>query len=348
LSNASHDFWSEALKSFPPATRPPRRGLVLGALLLVLFLFLLLVTWTVLGLYWARRPSPPIVEPPRRVVVLLYHHLAPGHLIVNPHNTVSPERFDEQLGWFKAHGYETITLAELRAYMTGEPLPPSPGALAASPSPTRWAWRPDWLSPTRWPWRRGPRQRKPGVLPPRPLVITFDDGYQSNYVYAYPILRKYGYHASIDLIVSSVRDGPAASFDPAVLSYLSWDEVREMARSGLVDFQSHTYDLHREGPDGVPLTLSRPAPEVLADLIRAKAVIESETGQPVLALAYPYGRHPPELERLALEAGYGLGLTIDDGYVHRGDAVMAVKRFILSMDDTPGRLSERFADGTRP
>ncbi|MHB8947424.1 MAG: polysaccharide deacetylase family protein, partial [Bacillota bacterium] len=143
---------------------------------------------------------------------------------------------------------------------------------------------------------------------------------------------------------STVHDGPAAPFDPAVLTYLNWDEVQEMARSGLVDFQSHTDNLHQTGPDGTPLTLSLPAPEVLADLTRANQIIETKTGQQVLALAYPYGRYTQELERLAHEAGYKLGFTITEGFTRPLENALAVKRFILFMDDTPGRLAERFPD----
>ncbi|MHB0886943.1 MAG: polysaccharide deacetylase family protein, partial [Bacillota bacterium] len=238
-----------------------------------------------------------------------------------------PEMFDQQLGWFKGQGYQTITLPQLYAFMTGRPIPPAP------PTKSR---------PTiTWPWRLEPQS---APLPAKALVITFDDGYESNYVYAYPALRKYGFHASIELITSTVHDGPAAPFDPAVLTYLNWDEVQEMARSGLVDFQSHTDNLHQTGPDGTPLTLSLPAPEVLADLTRANQIIETKTGQQVLALAYPYGRYTQELERLAHEAGYKLGFTITEGFTRPLENALAVKRFILFMDDTPGRLAERFPD----
>lgn len=321
MSNQSHDFWQESFKSSPLRLRPGLLDLA------VLALLLLLVGGAGFGLFYLHRPKAA-AEPPRHVVVVVYHHLAPRELIQNPHNTVSPEMFDQQLGWFKEHGYETITLAQLYAFMTGGPIPAAP--------PTK-------SSPAiAWPWRRGPRS---APLPAKPLVITFDDGYESNYVYAYPVLKKYGFRASINLIVATVGDGPAAPFNPAVLSYLNWDEAREMAQSGLVDFQSHTYDLHRAGPDGTPLTLSLPAPEVLADLTRAKAAIETKTGQPVLALAYPYGRYTPELERLAHEAGYKLGLTIDEGFDRPFENALAVRRFILFMDDTPERLAERFPDG---
>ncbi len=320
MSKSSRDFWRESFKSSPLRPWPGLRDLA------VLALTLLLVGGAGFGLFYLR-PRPTVAEPPRHVVVVVYHHLAPREHILNPHNTVSPEMFDQQLGWFKEHGYQTITLPQLYAFMTGRPIPAGP------PTESR--------PVIAWPWRHEP---PPARLPAKALVITFDDGYESNYVYAYPVLKKYGFHASIDLIVSTVHDGPAAPFNPAVLSYLNWDEVREMAGSGLVDFQSHTYDLHRAGPDGTPLTLSLPASEVLSDLARASYTIEMKTGQPPLALAYPYGRYTPELERLAHEAGYRLGFTITEGFTRPYDNALAVERFILFMDDTPERLAERFPD----
>ncbi|HEY3313664.1 MAG TPA: polysaccharide deacetylase family protein [Bacillota bacterium] len=344
MPRPSTDFWREALKSSSGGrglAGAGRRGTAFGraiAAFLVVAVAIAVFLGSGLVLRSLDGAGAPEPEPPRHVVVLVYHHLAPADQIINPHNTVSPERFEEQLTWFKGHGYETIALADLYAYLSGttraEAAPKVPGRspLARILSV---------LAPSQ---ARIIKGRAPGQLPAKPLVITFDDGYESNYVYAYPILKRHGFHASIGLIGRVVRDGPAGPFDPGVLTYLTWDEVREMAKDGTIDFQSHTYDLHQLAPDGTPATLSRPREAVLTDLVGVKGLIEMETGQPVLALAYPYGRHTPELDALAAEAGYKLGLTIDEGFERPGDDRFKVKRFILSMDDTPERLAARFPD----
>ena len=81
-------------------------------------------------------------------------------------------------------------------------------------------------------------------LPERPIVLTFDDGYYNNYLYAYPLLRRYGMRAVISPVVSWSEKFSLQDSDHAVWSHLTWDELREMADSGTVELASHTYDMH--------------------------------------------------------------------------------------------------------
>ncbi len=80
-----------------------------------------------------------------------------------------------------------------------------------------------------------------GDLPGKAVVITFDDGYKSNYTLAYPVLKRYNMPATIFLIAGYDQQFPPDEVHPR----LSWDEMREMEKSGLIDIQAHTYDLHR-------------------------------------------------------------------------------------------------------
>lgn len=92
------------------------------------------------------------------------------------------------------------------------------------------------------------------AMPERPVMITFDDGYRSNYDIAYPILQKTGMKAVIALIGKSIR---ANDNTEANRFFLKWDEAAEMADSGLVELASHTYNLHNPqyggltAPDGI-------------------------------------------------------------------------------------------------
>ena len=70
------------------------------------------------------------------------------------------------------------------------------------------------------------------TLPPNSILITFDDGYKNNYTLAFPILKKYNMKATIFLNTKFIEKDEA---------YLNWDEIREMYKSGLIDFQLHTH-----------------------------------------------------------------------------------------------------------
>ena len=87
-----------------------------------------------------------------------------------------------------------------------------------------------------------PRELAAGdALPEKPILITFDDGYRSNYDLVYPILQEYGVKACISIIVL-MPDLPTDNF-------CTWQQLREMTASGLVEIGSHSYRLHNLGGD---------------------------------------------------------------------------------------------------
>jgi peptidoglycan/xylan/chitin deacetylase (PgdA/CDA1 family) len=88
------------------------------------------------------------------------------------------------------------------------------------------------------------RYRAGGSVPPRSVLITFDDGTRGLWTYADKVLARYGFSAVSFLITGQV--GTHAPY------YLTWPQVERMERSGRWDFESHTHDLHTKivGPDG--------------------------------------------------------------------------------------------------
>ena len=91
-------------------------------------------------------------------------------------------------------------------------------------------------------------------LPDKAVMVTFDDGYRSNYDYAYPVLQNTGMKAAIAVVAHNIRqEGDADS----ARHNMTWDELREMVDSGAVEVGSHTYNLHNpqyggnNAPDGI-------------------------------------------------------------------------------------------------
>ena len=82
------------------------------------------------------------------------------------------------------------------------------------------------------------------ALPPKPYMITVDDGYDSNYYIMYPILRKYNAKAVIFVTGNMITDEPGRRWKEDSLVWMTWDMLREMEDSGLVGIQNYGY-LHK-------------------------------------------------------------------------------------------------------
>lgn len=159
-------------------------------------------------------------------------------------------------------------------------------------------------------------------LPEKPIVLTFDDGYLSNYEYAYPILQEYDMQATIFAIGVSVGKDTYKDTDHAMTPHFGADEAREMVDSGLISVQSHTFDMHQWPPfeDGNAQVRETLLPfdgeadadyeaAVEADFAESRELLESITGQPVNALAFPEGAYVTLTQDALRSAGAELTFT---------------------------------------
>jgi peptidoglycan/xylan/chitin deacetylase (PgdA/CDA1 family) len=172
---------------------------------------------------------------------------------------------------------------------------------------------------------------RPVKLPPRPILLTFDDGPASNWLDADPVLARYGFNAVTFLISSKIVQPYQPSY------HLSTEQVRRMEASGRWEFGGHTDDLHRKGTvaggkqapalvnrlftGGHQETLAQWRARVQADLARNQRFFRSVIGHPVSAFAFPYGAAdrpvndpaiPGQLNRLLAEAGFRVAFGGDD------------------------------------
>ena len=159
-------------------------------------------------------------------------------------------------------------------------------------------------------------------LPEKPIVLTFDDGYFSNYEYAFPILQEYDMQATIFAIGVSVGKDTYKDTDHAMTPHFGADEAREMVDSGLISVQSHTFDMHQWPPfeDGNAQVRETLLPfdgeadadyeaAVEADFAESRKLLESITGQPVNALAFPEGAYVTLTQDALRSAGAELTFT---------------------------------------
>ena len=134
-------------------------------------------------------------------------------------------------------------------------------------------------------------------LPEKPVIITFDDGYADNYEYAYPILKKYGFKATIFLIYDFTNTYP---------NYLTWDQINEMKESGLIHFESHTMT-HAN------LAELTSVDELRHEIADSHDLLSQKLGYDMHYIAYPGGRVNAEIEEITRAAGYRGGFTVHYG-----------------------------------
>lgn len=136
------------------------------------------------------------------------------------------------------------------------------------------------------------------MLPTKPVIISFDDGFANNYLYAYPLLQKYNMKAVIALIGAESDRSSDDIYRNPEHSNLTWGEVAILSRSGFIEFASHTYDLHsisgdRKGADKKPGESAADYRQVLtADLVKNQELIESAAGMAPMTFAWPFGAYP--------------------------------------------------------
>ena len=191
-------------------------------------------------------------------------------------------------------------------------------------------------------------------LPEKPVVITFDDGYRSNYTLAYPILRKYGMKATIFAIGVSFGTDHYKDTDYAITPHFGAAEAAEMTASGLISIQSHTYDMHQWPPYETGsavreniLQLSSESEEAYVqalteDFTRSRALLEDATGRPVDVLAYPAGQYSTLAQVTLQSLGVHVTLSTNPGVntVVKGlpQTLYAMLRFGITEDVSPEAL----------
>lgn len=126
--------------------------------------------------------------------------------------------------------------------------------------------------------------------PAKLVVLTFDDGYIDFYTNAFPILRRFNFHA-VSFIPTGLIGGSY---------YMNWNQIKEIASTGLVNFEGHSVT-HAN-----LVALSWDA--ALKQLIDSKNILQSNTGYPVNFVAYPFGSTNVAVQTLAKQAGYAGGV----------------------------------------
>jgi peptidoglycan/xylan/chitin deacetylase (PgdA/CDA1 family) len=161
-------------------------------------------------------------------------------------------------------------------------------------------------------WKRGEKN-----IPPRCAVITFDDGYKSQYEVAWPILKKYGYPFTMFIYTEGVRGGSLGGGGA-----ITWEQLAEMRDNG-VDIEAHSAT-HQDLREGHTITLASPGGKktrtkltgpqyeqwMQNEVVGSKQLLEQRLGIKVNCFAVPFGNYNEHVKEIARNAGYEAMFTV--------------------------------------
>ena len=195
------------------------------------------------------------------------------------------------------------------------------------------------------------------ALPPRAVLLSFDDAYKSFHTHVLPLLELFDYSATLAVVGLWIEtsDSESIPFGEEKLSrarFMSWSELRDVASSGRVEIASHSFDLHR-GHIGNPQRNVEPvattlrfdvsssgyesaaslATRVGEDLRRNNELLLQRLGVRPRVIVWPYGAHTPGTQRIAAGLGLAVGLTLENG-INRFDTPLTALNRVLVQADT--------------
>lgn len=159
-------------------------------------------------------------------------------------------------------------------------------------------------------------------LPKDTVIITFDDGYLSNAVYAYPIMKKYSFKGTIFMIGNAALK-PQIEYSPKGLQFMSISTLSEY--SDVFDYGCHTYNMHNMS-NGLTMLEILKDQQVKEDLLKNKKLFNSKY------IAYPHGKYKKSTLPILKELGYTLGFTVKYGYADRNSNKYEIPRIIIYPD----------------
>ncbi len=217
-------------------------------------------------------PTPDGTVRRSRVPILMYHYVsepAPDADVYRKDLSVTPAQFESHLQALRDAGYQSIPLADLLSYL-------------ATGQPE---------------------------LPANGVVLTFDDGYVDNYENAFPLLKKYGFMATLFIITDFV--------DMQRPGYASWEQLAEMHAAG-IDIGSHSRD-HAD-------LAGRDVDFLVWQALGSRQMIESRLGFTPRLFCYPAGRYDDLTIQVIRSADYWGAVTTQQGVLHTSEAPFELTR----------------------
>jgi peptidoglycan/xylan/chitin deacetylase (PgdA/CDA1 family) len=222
---------------------------------------------------------------PAGIPILLYHSISQEASLRFKKWTVTPELFAAHMAYLYELGYTPITVTKLATAMTNNNL----------------------------------------SIPDRAVVITFDDGFADFFTGALPVLKRYGFSATLYIAIGFV--GGTSSWLSREAEgnrpMLTWDQIAEISTSGV---ECGTHSLNHVQLDTVPFSTA------YDEISRSKSILEHYLDKQVSSFSYPHGYNCPVVRRLVQQAGFTSACGVKNMMSSMDDDTFALARIIVATD----------------
>jgi peptidoglycan/xylan/chitin deacetylase (PgdA/CDA1 family) len=237
----------------------------------------------------------------QNIPILMYHSISSYASSKFRPCTVSPETFDEHLFYLDQCHYTPVTVTQFAQAMA----------------------------------------RGGDGLPPRPVILTFDDGYADFYTKALPALKRHGFTAT--LYVATAFVGGTSRWlqhmGEGMRPMLTWEQLVEISTSG-IECAAHT---HTHRPlDMLPLSVVRD------EIVRSKDLLEERLGQQVSSFAYPFGYYSARVRQIVRAADYASACAVKGALSSLHDDPYALARLAITPDTGVHDLAAVLTTGHGP
>ncbi len=237
----------------------------------------------------------------QNIPILMYHSISSYASPRFRPCTVSPQVFEKHLSYLEQHDYTAVTVTQFVRAMV----------------------------------------QGRAKLPLRPVILTFDDGYEDFYTHALPALRRHGFAATLYIATAFVggtsrwlqREGES------MRPMLTWEQLAEISASGIeCGAHSHTH----QPLDMLPLSTAR------NEIVYSKEVLEEHLGQEVSSFAYPFGYYTPRVQQIVQAYGYTSACALKRMLNSLYDDPYALARLALQADTAVDDLATALSTGRGP
>lgn len=233
---------------------------------------------------------------PAHIPVLMYHKVVPAPIPTKHRTFVTTAVFESHLEFFRKQNLTPITFQQYNAFRSGAR-----------------------------PWSE---------FPEKPIFLTFDDAYRNNLENALPLLKRFGFAATIFALGDTqarTNFWDASQGEPEE-ALMTPEELLEMQKSG-IEIGAHSLS-HRH------LTRLDDA-EARREILHSKQALETLLGRSVISFAYPYGSWDRKIRDMTEEAGFLFAVCTDTGGLHLEEDALTIFRVSIFPDDGPAQLRKK-------